>query len=447
MEVQIMRKFLLIVATLALCALVAQAAPPKYDLGGRTIKIASYYDFTGYFADGNGRGRLELVGKMFNCTFSFVSLPWDGGPEKIITSVAAGAPEGDVFIVTNRWIPQLASNGAIMSMEKVLDEAYYKSLPSPHNNMRALYSSFQGKPWAASIKGYFDRNSDLQGSQGWAYNRDMVKAAGLVTPNELQKKNQWTFATMREYAKKLTKDTNGDGTIDVYGVTARLDPWPVDQEMAIYANGGSLMKLKNGKYVFAMNEPQAIAALQLWRDMVNVDKSVLIGDKFDTRAEMLKGTAAMIRNDLYALPEDGPKYTFDWGWVFFPKGPQGSYVNPVWGMDVVLLPVTEKKPRELVEVMSALFEVTSNYRDLKTYNSDILGFFMKTVKDKDSLDTISQMLAKTRLWDNIIDTNAATLINKAMVDAVFGPKSPKAVVDEIAPQVQAAIDATMNRTK
>lgn len=429
---------------LVLCAVTAGAAAPKFDLGGRTVKISSYYDFTGYFKDGNGRGRIEIVEKLFNCKIEFPALlPWSGGPEKIITSVAAGAPEGDLFVITNRWIPQLVDNGALMSLEKVLDNAYYRTLPPPHNDMREIYSSYKGKPYGASINGFFDRNSDLQGSQGWAYNRDMVKAAGLPTPNELQNKNQWTFDKMREYAKKLTKDTNGDGTIDVWGVTARLDPYPVEQELAVYSNGGSLIKQKGGKWVYALNEPQAVTALQLWRDMVNVDKSVLVGDKANTRGEFINGNAAMIRLDLYALPNDSALYKFDFGYVFFPKGPRGSYINSVWGIDLIALPATAKDPRALVEVGSALFEVTSNYRDLKNYTSDILGFFMQSVKDKDSLNAIGKMLVQTRLWD--APRGGGSAMSKAMVEAVFGTKSVKAVVDEIAPTVQAALDDTMNK--
>jgi hypothetical protein len=54
------------------------------------------------------------------------------------------------------------------------------------------------------------------------------------------------------------------------------------------------------------------------------------------------------------------------------------------------------------------------------------------------------MLVKSRLWTTSTP-EAAHLIDKAMVDAVFGPKSVKAVVDEVAPQVQAVIDDTLNK--
>ncbi len=440
-------KWTVVALALVLCATVAMAAAPKFNLGGRTITISTYNDLSGYFKDGNGRGRIELVEKMFNCKVVLAPLlPWDGGPEKIITSVAAGTPEGDMFLINNRWIPQLASAGAIMAMDKVLDNAYYKTLPPPHDKMRETYSSYKGKTWAACLKGSTDRNIDMGSGQGWFYNRDMVKAAGLETPNDLQKKNQWTWDKMREYAKKLTKDTTGDGTIDVWGTCLRLDPWPIDTEMAVYSNGGALLRYTGGKYVFALNEAQGIQALQLMRDMVNVDKSVLVGDKANNREEFVAGRVAMIRNDLFAIPADAPNLKFDWGWVFFPKGPRGQYVNPVWGMDIVVLPVGEKDPRAVVEVASALFEVTADYRDLTKYTNDILGNFTAFVKDKSSLDTIAQMLAKPRLWDYIAnDAKQHDLIDKAMVDSVFGPKSPKAVVDEIAPQVQAVIDDSLNK--
>ena len=44
------------------------AAPEAIDLGGRTIKLASYYNFEGYFKDGNGRGKLEEIGEKFKLT-------------------------------------------------------------------------------------------------------------------------------------------------------------------------------------------------------------------------------------------------------------------------------------------------------------------------------------------------------------------------------------------
>lgn len=51
------------------------------------------------------------------------------------------------------------------------------------------------------------------------FNRKMFENAGLETPYELYKKNEWTWDKFLELSKELTQDTNGDGTVDVYGGT------------------------------------------------------------------------------------------------------------------------------------------------------------------------------------------------------------------------------------
>ena len=48
------------------------------------------------------------------------------------------------------------------------------------------------------------------------YNRDLIEAAGLLTPGKLGK--DWTWNALVELGSKLTRDTNGDGQIDQYGL-------------------------------------------------------------------------------------------------------------------------------------------------------------------------------------------------------------------------------------
>lgn len=60
------------------------------------------------------------------------------------------------------------------------------------------------------------------------FNRKMFENAGLETPYELYKKNEWTWEKFLETAKELTQDTNGDGTVDVYGGTVT----PIDSYMS-----------------------------------------------------------------------------------------------------------------------------------------------------------------------------------------------------------------------
>ncbi|WP_408028857.1 ABC transporter substrate-binding protein [Tenacibaculum xiamenense] len=68
------------------------------------------------------------------------------------------------------------------------------------------------------------------------YNKDMFEEAGIISPPK-----DWN--ELKSYAKKLTKDTNGDGTIDQFGfiVEASIDivlPF-------IFQNGGEIISKKN----------------------------------------------------------------------------------------------------------------------------------------------------------------------------------------------------------
>jgi multiple sugar transport system substrate-binding protein len=48
------------------------------------------------------------------------------------------------------------------------------------------------------------------------YNNDLFSNMGLQNPSQLG--DAWTWTTMRESARKITRDTNGDGTNDIFGI-------------------------------------------------------------------------------------------------------------------------------------------------------------------------------------------------------------------------------------
>ena len=73
--------------------------------------------------------------------------------------------------------------------------------------------------------------SETSDSSTLAYNKDMFDAAGVAYPND-----NWTWDDMLAAAQKLTKDTNGDGQTDQWGlaiITFDYQPW-------IWDAGGSL---------------------------------------------------------------------------------------------------------------------------------------------------------------------------------------------------------------
>ncbi len=97
------------------------------------------------------------------------------------------------------------------------------------------------------------------------YNTARFKEAGLEAP-----KADWTRAQFLETAKKLTVDSNNDGTPERYGFAwdnggmfTSAMPW-------IYANGGDI--LKDNMCGIDVTAPAVTDALQFMHDMVYVDK-------------------------------------------------------------------------------------------------------------------------------------------------------------------------------
>lgn len=97
-----------------------------------------------------------------------------------------------------------------------------------------------------------------------AYNRDLFSAAGLPFPDE-----DWTWDDLRDAARRIARDTSGDGINDVWGFympsldNQRFDP-------LVRAFGGQVLSEDRRQAVFG---PGADQVLQLYIDMIHQDRS------------------------------------------------------------------------------------------------------------------------------------------------------------------------------
>ncbi|MBE3584374.1 MAG: sugar ABC transporter substrate-binding protein [Limnochordaceae bacterium] len=72
------------------------------------------------------------------------------------------------------------------------------------------------------------------------YNKDLLDAAGLIAPPHTYADSSWTWERYVEYARKITKDTNGDGVPEIWGMDGlgntytmlqSFDAYPFSQDM------------------------------------------------------------------------------------------------------------------------------------------------------------------------------------------------------------------------
>lgn len=100
------------------------------------------------------------------------------------------------------------------------------------------------------------------------YNKTMFEDAGEKEPITYYKEGKWNFDTFRDVARKMSKDTDGDGKMDIRGFAS----WWYDGFIGM--NGNTQVVINdNGTIGVTLNQPNAYAAMQLIEDMQLKDKS------------------------------------------------------------------------------------------------------------------------------------------------------------------------------
>jgi multiple sugar transport system substrate-binding protein len=126
-------------------------------------------------------------------------------------------------------------------------------------------------------------------------NKDLFDKEGLEPPK--------TWSEFRAVAKKLTKDTNGDGNIDQWGlVLLGGDRGGFSYRLAPFWFKAGVEVLSDDLTKVTFNSPRAVETLKLFADMYQVDKSITPGFLAYTLSEI---------NDLFcsnkvAMSIEGP---------------------------------------------------------------------------------------------------------------------------------------------
>ncbi len=93
------------------------------------------------------------------------------------------------------------------------------------------------------------------------YRTDMLAEAGYDSPPA-------TWDELVEVAQAITKDTDGDGETDVWGLGLFGGWWAYEFYPWFFAAGAEMLEEKDGKLVPAFNSPEGVAALQFWLDLI-----------------------------------------------------------------------------------------------------------------------------------------------------------------------------------
>jgi multiple sugar transport system substrate-binding protein len=198
---------------------------------------------------------------------------------KILSAVVGSAPP-DLLWYNPTIAGQLVELNALIPLDEMLANSSIK----PEIDS-ALFGSmeYNGKIWSVPF---------ATNNVGIFYRPSLFKAAGIT---ELPK----TWEEFRQVAKKLTRDTNGDGSIDQHGMFLPLGKgeFTVFTWLAFMWSGGGELVSGDSQQAAAVKlagNQGAEAALQFWRDLITDSSSVLSSPErgYETDA-FLSGKVAM----------------------------------------------------------------------------------------------------------------------------------------------------------
>lgn len=194
---------------------------------------------------------LDEYAKKNNVTIDFTYTGFNGYIDKLLASATAGQVP-DVVVVDRRMLPRLADNKIVRPLDALIEADKFNYKKELADTKSGVYKKkFYGFPiWGGPILMY--------------YNPAIYAAAGVPEPLEYAKSGKWNWDTFVDVGRKVTKDTNGDGRPDRFGL-ADLTTWNVTWLPWIMQNGGAVVDEDYTKPMIA--ETKAIEGLKFWSDL------------------------------------------------------------------------------------------------------------------------------------------------------------------------------------
>ncbi len=230
-------------------------------LAGVAVMGQVSIDYWHFYGGDFGKVHEEAIAE-FNATHpdiqvtsQYIGSAWTGR-DKLLTAIAAGSAP-DICLVDDYWIPELAATGNILKL-------------GDHITANTAFDVFDLFWQSANYKGEIWAMPYAASNLVLYYNKDMFVAAGLdpeAPPT--------TWGELVDYAKALTKDLDGDGQIDQWGLmmnTTSMTGVIYDFLPYLWQNGGELFNEESTECTIDSDE--AVEALQYLQDLIYVHEAM-----------------------------------------------------------------------------------------------------------------------------------------------------------------------------
>lgn len=317
-------------------------------------------------AEAQFHARCAEIEEEYNCKIKIVTHKTDTA--SIAATMLAGDKLGDIVQFDMADLYQAIGSGYLRPLNTI------KGIDAADSRWEQGYTKlayYKDDPYGL----YFYRPQELR--YCILYNKSLLKQYGINEDlNQLVRDGKWTFEKLRELAIICTKDTNGDGDPDTYGLMSSTPEALATNFMT--ANGSAVAKIINGKVTETTNEPAAANALEFLYNLVNIDKVMYVPEQWKTKKTYYAGGVGY--KELNALFTDGkiafnlaeawmanqvvkPNATkISYGLLPFPKGPDAdAYYTPANFALVFAVTKNNKDIDKIVPIINALGITAEGY--------------------------------------------------------------------------------------
>jgi ABC-type glycerol-3-phosphate transport system substrate-binding protein len=366
---------------------------------------------------------------------------WDDYFQIITNYILSGNKNYSAYQVGADWAMSLYKQGLLaplptdkvkISGQEPIGEFKQTGYPAA----MAQLMTFGGKQYALSFG---------EGNASWQnililYNKRLLREGGVDPdqPYDLQAAGTWTWDALVDMLRRTTRDTNGDGVTDIYGLASDDDGDVLNA--FIYSNNANTVVFDAaGNAINAMNRPEYIEAMQFfarlyelgymmpkpadsqwaWNFFNFVDGKIA----FFVGQEWYKGMAGDMQDD--------------YGSVVMPKGPRAQNYRTSFTENVTVVPAIFS-PEEVDAIIRAL--------DLwmRPDETDWQAGHYWAYRDRRAVEETLPLTKRADLitYRNLMLVPGFYDIYKEFADEFRNTRSnPAQIIEQYAPRFNAAIDS------
>lgn len=380
---------------------------------------------------------LDNIIRQFEKSYPNVKVVYESGiPKKdydnwLAEKILKGE-QADVFMVPENDFSMLASSGAFKSLDSLISKeeavAYYP--------VAYQAGQYQGHSYALPI----ESNPVMM-----CVNKDLLEKEGISIPD-----SNWTLEDLYAICQKVTKDTDGDGLIDQYGITDYT--W----KQALVAYNGHLRN-QNGVNIDSVEMHQALSFISKL-DSLNQRYKVTSNDFKVTSNDFDEGKVAFYPMSLAQYrtykpyPYHVAKYSrFSWTCIPMPAAKAGI---PATQVKTSLFAMSSKTKQDKLawEFMKLLCQNHKNQQELfaKSQGTSVLTSVVKSSQTKKilqaddfGLDSLTSQRLDHMMKHSVLDISRDLDYHSLeRLDYLLGNALKNNEIDSILPSIQREMEET-----